>query len=233
MLRTARAAIALLSLIAAACGAPEAYVDLRDVPALTGVAPVELRPGEALTLQGRFLDRALGVFLRGPAERQLDFVDATASAVTLTVPEDVPSGVWTVTLRDDAWREPTGSATFELWRPDTERPCHKRYSLKVETERLIRHVAVDRRLIDDTTEHLSFLGDELRSIERRVEAGCTSIWLHTSDGRQVLLADDPSRDLALQATTLAEALGLPLGLPTEEAPGAEDDAVPDEAGAAE
>lgn len=197
-----------------ACGVAELWTDIRDVPALRGVQPQSVRPGDRVVLEGDHLARALGVRVKGPRGDQLDF--SSGAPGQIDVPPEFPSGWYELELRDDGWSKPTGAARLEVWRPDTEPPCKKRYALRVETERLIRRVGVDRILADGSVEHFSFFGGELVSLEREVtevDGRCAALWLHVSDGRRILLADDPVESLEVQAEALAEALQIPLGRP--------------------
>lgn len=218
----------LLLLGLGACGIQERWAELQEVPELVSIEPAIVRPGKPVVLVGAHLHRASGLALStGTEQRTLDLQATDPSRHELTPPDDLPSGRWRVKLRSTGLRSPRGEATFELWRGDTEPPCKKRYALKVQTERLIRRVAVDRVYPDGEIEHLSFAGGELGSLDRTQTPGeegtCAAIWLVTTDGRRVLLADDTKADLLLQTEALAAALELPIG-PEPPAP----DAVPDE-----
>jgi hypothetical protein len=199
-----------------ACGLSERWAELQEVPTLIAVEPAAVRPGVAVTLRGEHLQRASAVELRlGEDRRSFDLRTADPGRAEFPPPEDLPSGVWTVTLRADGLRAAQGEASFELWRGETEPACTKRYALKVQTERLLRRVAVDRVYPDGEVEHLSFTGAELAALDRTetpVDGGrCAAIWLVLADGRRVLLADDLKADLRLQAEALAAALELPQG----------------------
>ncbi|HMV66873.1 MAG TPA: hypothetical protein PKA64_08495 [Myxococcota bacterium] len=200
------------TLLLAGCGLQERWAELREVPRLDTIEPAVARPGQSVVLVGEHLDRATGLDLRATGERlALDLRAEAPDRATVVLPADLPSAPWAVALRGTGLRAPQGGAALEVWRGDTEPPCTKRYALKVQTERLGRRVAIERQYPDGEVEKLSFAGAELGAIDRTVVDGCAALWLVTSDGRRLLLADDPAADLVAPAEALAAALELPLG----------------------
>lgn len=193
--------------VLAACGSP---------PAVTAISPDTARPGARLAITGTGFDEDLGLVLRaGDTE-----VVVPASALGTTeaiadVPADLPPGTWQAVPRDGG-REGVG-VPLTVWTPATEPPCAKRHALRVETTRTRRAVAVHHVFADAPAERALYEASALASLSRTTEgppdAPCHALWLHTTAGERVLLADDPDRDLAAEAAHLARVLDLPLTTP--------------------
>lgn len=197
-----------------------------------GIEPAALEPGRTLTVSGERLDEVPGVRI---GELELAWTEVAPTQGTVTVPMDLPSGVHELRLqRGEGWLGPRGRPSFEVWRPETEQPCTKRYALKVATERIGRRVTVTRIFVDRDPEELVFPGDELRAVEheeRPLEGGrrCAALWLHATGGRRVLIADSQEADLRVQADALSASLEVPLGVPEPEPPAAVDEVPEDQA----
>lgn len=189
-----------------ACGTP---------PALTGLAPGEARPGDVLAVSGEGFDaRTSAVLSNGSTERGLALAVEGPTRATVTLPDDLSPGTWTLTVVGEAGGS-EGAEAVTVWTPASEPPCDKRYALDVETHRTQRKVAVTRLYTDRPADRDVFFGDDLDHLEVATQARadgstCHAVWLHTKGQGRWLLADDPKRDLGPVAAGLAEVLDIPL-----------------------
>lgn len=183
-------------------------------PKLEGVSPAAVWAGDPLTLRGADLRPDVRATLsQGEQRLPLPLTELTETGARAVVPADLPVGFWEISLQGESWPAPEGVASFEVWTPETEPACTKRYALRTETSRLRHAVGVDRIVPGRPTEELRFEATDLAKLHHVVTGACHAIWLETLDGRKVLLADDDSADLSAQARTMSEVLAVELVSP--------------------
>lgn len=199
--------MSILVALLAACTTP--------TPEVVSVEPALLMPGDELLLVGAaFDDEVVGELVRGDATVPLPLQVAAPDRALAVVPTELPSGRWSLRVARPSGRH--GAAVeLEVWRPETEPPCIKRYALAVDTSRAGRRITIERTFADRPPTRDTLVGDQLGHLELAAASGptggsCSALWLHDADGRRWLLADDETRDLGPAATALAEALGLDL-----------------------
>lgn len=197
--------IRVLALLTA-CGGPAPVVD--------GVAPAEAWPGEAVQISGAELGPDLEVMLvAGERRVPLPFDDVTPTLLRTELPADLPPARWTVEVRRG--RRTVQGGPIDVWTPDAEPPCAKRYALDVDISRELRRVVVQRLFEDRESTREVFVGDQLTALawERRPLADgrrCEAVWLLDGVGRKWLIADDTERDLVAVAEHLGHVLGVPV-----------------------
>lgn len=184
-------------------------------PGLTEVTPVTPWPGETLTVRGTDLTPDVELELvRGPQRVPLPVSWADDGALQADLPPDTPPGAWYVVARNAGGTTPT-PPVIEVWTPDSEPACTKRYALHTETHRTQRKIAFDRVFANHPVEHRVFLGDELARllVERTAlpdGVTCTALWLEDKDNHRWLIADDTHERIVERARSIAAALDLPL-----------------------
>jgi hypothetical protein len=182
------------------------------VPRLDAVAPSVVRPGAELKVSGALLELTEGVVLTAAAggSRSVAWAAAAPDAATWIVPLELPSGVWAVSLQYDGWRSPKGVGQVEVWRPETEPPCQRRFALKVHTERRKRRVEIAHHFESGDVEESVFEAGELAALVARGTPECTQVFLETRNHGTWLLADGAGDLTMLQGRGLSEALEVEL-----------------------
>ena len=123
---------------------------------------------------------------------------------------ELPSGVWAVSLQYDGWRSARGVGQVDVWRPETEPPCKRRFALKVHTERRKGRVQIEHHFEGGDVEEMDFDRPELAALVVRGDATCTQVLLETRNHGVWLLADGEGDLTMLQARGMSEALEVAL-----------------------
>lgn len=185
-------------------------------PTVVSVTPTSPRPGAVLAIDGTDLD-ADGVSVLGADGTSLPIpAEPTETGLQAVLPEDLPVGPWRVVARHGnaiAEHQPV----VQVWSPDTEPPCRKRFALETHARRVARQLVVTRTYVDEDAERELLDADVVSRLERlqtTLDDGrtCTALWAVHAGGR-TLLADDVATDLAKPAQALADAIGVPLASP--------------------
>jgi hypothetical protein len=179
--------------------------------------------GDTLTIQGDDLHQDLVADIttaQGDLLHTLDLHSVQSHQALVTLPEATPPGMYTITLRTDRWMGTSGRAALEIWHPDDEPPCNKRYALRTETTRVRRTIGIDRTIPGRAPQQLRFGPDDYRKLRytetQQDQAPCMALWLDTNDGSSWLLADDSTSMLAARARAIAEVLEIEIdGLPAQ------------------
>jgi hypothetical protein len=183
-------------------------------PKLERLAPEAVFAGDTVTLTGVDLVPELQATLRHPDDARTVALSAvTPTSAEIQLPADLRVGMWEVTLHGEGWPAPEGLATFEVWTPETEPACTKRYALRTETSRVRRTISVDRILQGRPTEELRFEESDVARLHYAAEGACHALWLETTSGRRVLLADGDSAELLDRSIMISEALKVELVQP--------------------
>ena len=182
-----------------------------ETPTLLSGLPDAALAGDEVLLRGTGLPESVQVTLSSGADtRRLTPTRWRPEEVAITLPEDLTTGQWQVALQHDGWRAPEGQITLEVWHPDLEPPCVKRYALRTETSRLRRTIAIDRVLPNGTVQKKRFGPDEHKRLVLDDRNTCSALWLETQDGKRWLLADDDSGSLETHARAIADVIEIDL-----------------------
>ncbi len=192
-------------LLLGACGGPPPRVD--------SVEPAALWPGEAVEIRGDlFGENALVSLVAGDLVVPLPLEETSPTLLRTHLPEDLPPARWTIEVHRD--RHAVRGPVLDVWTPDAEPPCTKRYALDVDVSRELRRVVLQRIFEDRDSTQEVFVGDAITALAwERIPladgAICEAVWLLDDQGHKWLLADDTTRDLVV----VAEQLGLALRVP--------------------
>jgi len=181
-------------------------------PSFQGVTPAEAQPGEVVTLMGDDMDRTLeGHLLQGERRIPVGVSSTGAHAALLELPSDLPSGTYVVELSAEG-KVSDARHEVDVWRPETERPCHKRYQLQTEASRLPPKVSIRWGFADGSFRQHQFEAEVISHLELAPAGeGCRALWLVTKEGGQRwLLADDGAMPLDVAAKDLSDSLGIGL-----------------------
>jgi hypothetical protein len=196
---------------------------LGDPPVVSRVVPEAALPGDAIALEGEgFTPAAVVELVDGPRRVPLPTAFLTETRGEAELPADLPPARWTVEVRDEH-----GAAevrpVIDVWTPDTEPACVKRYAVSAETSRTLGRIVVERTVEGREPTRRVLLRDQLVRIEHTVTplaggAPCSAVWAVETSGARWLLADDDRVDLGRAASSVATALELPLTTPPASRP---------------
>ncbi|MFT6144029.1 MAG: hypothetical protein ACJAV2_001909 [Myxococcota bacterium] len=186
-----------------------------SAPSLSHVAPNHVVAGDPIHVWGSKLNRPLRVEFVGAQGRAVA-IDAIGfrggSHIALSVPQDLPPGLWSVRVQaDDLSLRLTDVLTVD-----------EESSLSVCASGVVSNTRVS--LVGQTARIERFReshGEEVVALElanvRRVELDvpeseepCSVVWLRLNDGRRELFDQSTTRPMRARAARLAQDIGKPL-----------------------
>lgn len=192
-------------------------------PDVQGALPAAAMPGDSFTIQGEnFGERPSLTLVLGTQRVPVPVTVTDEHTLTGDLPADLTPGAWSLEVQGDHGVADT-HPTIDVWTPDTEPACTKRYALRVSASREDAKITVERLFTDRASVEITLEADALDAIgmESTTTADgktCSALWAHRKDGTRVLLADDDSRDLTQLAEPVADAVNLTLTMPRAAAP---------------
>lgn len=175
-------------------------------PVVSAVEPARPFPGESLEIAATGVDENTVVQLKSGHETVELPWTRTDGGLVAKVPETTGLGRWAVVVANEgapAQQQPV----VEVWDPNREPPCTKRYALATDTSRTQKKIAFDRIYEDrERTRHV-FIGDRIGHLELTSSPladgeTCSALWMVDADGVRWLIADD-TLDLSQKAEAIA------------------------------
>lgn len=188
-------------------------------PALTGVEPGQVHPGERIEILGERLPSTGAPFVIGEGDPApvalLAEPGAPEGRLRAQVPAGLPPGRYTVGVRAGETDALLPVALVVVPLP-LDTPCSGAYTTNTQLSLAQKRIVLDRFHRNGERETVEVkLDDVQRVAHERVEhpqrGACEAIWLHTRDGRRLLFDDDAVVDLEPRARRVAASIGRPFG----------------------